>query len=125
MGMTANQLLSKALSTESEGEAIACLKMARKKGLKLDVDITKGYYDKKLKDHAIEVSDLKHIISELGEDINDKLRLNTLQRKEIHYLEDKLQRVKDRLYTYEAWLILAYVAIAAELLVIILLANGG
>jgi ribosomal protein L29 len=34
--MSADQILSKALSTESEDEAIACLKMARKKGLKLD-----------------------------------------------------------------------------------------
>jgi hypothetical protein len=34
--MSADQLLSKALSTDSEDEAIACLKMARKKGLKLD-----------------------------------------------------------------------------------------
>ena len=33
--MSADQLLSKALSTDSEDEAIACLRMARKKGLKL------------------------------------------------------------------------------------------
>jgi hypothetical protein len=35
--MSANQLMSKALSTDSEDEAIACLVMARKKGLKLGV----------------------------------------------------------------------------------------
>ena len=35
--MSANQLLSKALSTDSEDEAISCLKMARKKGLKIEV----------------------------------------------------------------------------------------
>jgi hypothetical protein len=35
--MSANQLLTKALSTTSEDEAIACLKMARKKGLKIEV----------------------------------------------------------------------------------------
>ena len=34
--MSADQLLSKALSTDSEDEAIACLRMARKKGLKLN-----------------------------------------------------------------------------------------
>ena len=34
--MSANQLIAKALSTESEDEAVACLKMARKKGLKID-----------------------------------------------------------------------------------------
>lgn len=33
--MSADQLLAKALSTDSEDEAIACLKMARKKGLKI------------------------------------------------------------------------------------------
>lgn len=33
--MSADQLLAKALSTDSEDEAVACLKMARKKGLKL------------------------------------------------------------------------------------------
>jgi len=33
--MSADQLISKALSTDSEDEAIACLVMARKKGLKL------------------------------------------------------------------------------------------
>lgn len=32
MSTTVNQLLSKAMSTTSEDEAIACLKMARKKG---------------------------------------------------------------------------------------------
>lgn len=118
MGMTANQLLSKALSTESEDEAISCLKMARKKGLKLEEDITRGYYERKLKDHA-------QIVSVLEGDIRDKLRLNNSQRKEIYYLEDKLHHAKDRLYTYEAWLIVTAVAIAAELIVIIILANGG
>lgn len=34
--MSADQLLSKAMSTDSEDEAIACLRMARKKGLKID-----------------------------------------------------------------------------------------
>jgi hypothetical protein len=34
--MSANQLIGKALSTTSEDEAIACLRMARKKGLKID-----------------------------------------------------------------------------------------
>lgn len=34
--MSANQLMSKALSTTSEDEAVACLKMARKKGLKIE-----------------------------------------------------------------------------------------
>jgi hypothetical protein len=33
--MSADQLLAKALSTDSEDEAIACLKMARKKNLKI------------------------------------------------------------------------------------------
>jgi hypothetical protein len=33
--MSADQLLAKALSTDSEDEAIACLRMARKKGFKL------------------------------------------------------------------------------------------
>lgn len=108
--MSANQLLSKALSTESEDEAISCLKMARKKGLKLDGDINK---------------DQSFRIMVLESDVRDKLRLNDLQRKEIHYLEDRLQQVKDRLYTYEAWLIVTAVAIAAELIVIIILANGG
>lgn len=116
--MSANQLLSKALSTESEDEAIACLKMARKKGLKLEEDITSGYYDKKLKDITQEISFLE-------EDIRDKLRLNNHQRKLIHYLEVKLQHVKDTVYTYQAWLMVTAVAIAAELIVIIILANGG
>ncbi len=35
--MSADQLIAKALSTDSEDEAIACLVMARKKGLKLGV----------------------------------------------------------------------------------------
>jgi hypothetical protein len=37
--MSANQLIAKALSTTSEDEAIACLRMARKKGLKADAPI--------------------------------------------------------------------------------------
>jgi cytoplasmic iron level regulating protein YaaA (DUF328/UPF0246 family) len=116
MGMTANQILSKALSTESEDEAISCLKMARKKGLKLEVDINKGYYERKLKDYA-------SVVSALEGDVIDKLRLNTLQRKEIYYLEDKLQHAKDRVYSLEAWLMVTAVAIAVELIVIIIMSN--
>lgn len=37
--MSADQLIAKALSTTSEDEAIACLVMARKKGLKIGVTI--------------------------------------------------------------------------------------
>jgi hypothetical protein len=117
MGMTANQILSKALSTESEDEAIACLKMARKKGLKLEGDTNKGYSEGKLKDHAR--------IIKLEENIRDRLRLNTLQREEIYRLEERLQDVKDRLHTYEAWLMVAAAAITAELLVIIILTTLG
>lgn len=42
--MSANQLMTKALSTTSEDEAIACLKMARKKGLKIEgsTSVTNG-----------------------------------------------------------------------------------
>lgn len=116
--MTANQLLSKALSTDSEDEAISCLKMARKKGLKLEGNINNRYYEGKLKDYA-------SVVSALEGDVIDRLRLNTLQRKEIYDLEDKLYHAKDRLYTYEAWLIAAAVATTVELLVIIILANGG
>jgi len=118
MGMTANQLLSKALSTESEDEAISCLKMARKKGLKLEGDINNRYYKGKLKDYA-------SVVSALEGDVIDKLRLNTLQRKEIYDLEDKLYHAKDRLHTYEAWLIVAAFAITMGLLTIIILTNGG
>lgn len=115
--MTANQILSKALSTESEDEAIACLKMARKKGLKLEGDINKGYSEGELKHHAL-------TIIKLEENIRDRLRLNTLQREEIYRLEDRLQDVKNRLHTYEAWLIVAAFAITMELLTIIILTNG-
>jgi hypothetical protein len=38
--MSANQLMSKALSTASEDEAIACLMMARKKDLKIESGYT-------------------------------------------------------------------------------------
>jgi hypothetical protein len=116
--MSANQLLSKALSTESEDEAISCLKMARKKGLKLEEDITRGYYERKLKDHA-------QIVSVLEVDIRDKLRLNNSQRKEIHYLEDRLHSIRSRMYSLEAWLMVAAAAITMELIVIIILAYGG
>jgi hypothetical protein len=37
--MSANQLIAKALSTASEEEAIACLRMARKKSLKMNGSI--------------------------------------------------------------------------------------
>jgi hypothetical protein len=40
--MSADQLIAKALSTDSEDEAIACLVMARKKGLKLGSVKTDG-----------------------------------------------------------------------------------
>jgi hypothetical protein len=89
--MSANQLLSKALSTDSEDEAIACLKMARKKGLKLEEDISKGY----------------------------KASL------EISHLKSRLRATRVRLYSLEAWLILAAVAVALELVVIIIMSNYG
>jgi flagellar biosynthesis chaperone FliJ len=118
MGMTANQILSKALSTESEDEAISCLKMARKKGLKLDGDINKGYSEGELKHYA-------RVISALEGDISDKLRLNERQRKEIYHPEDRLYTTRDRVYSLEAWLMVTAVAIAVELVVIIILTNGG
>lgn len=118
--MSANQLLSKALSTDSEDEAIACLKMARKKGLKLEEDTSKGYYEGKLRDHS---KNYASVVSALEGDIRDKLRLNDRQRKEIYHLGDKLQDAKDRLSSYEAWLILAAVAVAVELIVIIIMSN--
>ncbi len=40
-----NQLLSKAMSTTSEEEAMSCLRMARKKGKTLDSDITSSDYN--------------------------------------------------------------------------------
>lgn len=89
--MSANQLLSKALSTDSEDEAIACLKMARKKGLKLEEDISKGY------EASLEISRLK----------------------------SRLRATRDRLYSLEAWLIVAAFAIAVELIVIIIMSNYG
>lgn len=68
--MSANKLLSKALSTDSEDEAIACLKMARKKGLKFEEDINEGYYERKLqllaKNHTSVVSALEGDISPRG-----------------------------------------------------------
>lgn len=89
--MSANQLLSKALSTDSEDEAITCLKMARKKGLKLEEDTSKGY----------------------------KASL------EISHLKSRLRATRVRLYSLEAWLTLAAFAMAIELIMIIILANGG
>jgi hypothetical protein len=122
MGMTANQLLSKALSTDSEDEAISCLKMARKKGLKLEEGFNEGYYERKLQFLA---KNYTSVVSALEGDIRDKLRLNTLQRKEIYDLEDKLYHAKERLHTYVAWLIVAAFAVTMELLTIIILTNGG
>ena len=116
--MSANQILSKALSTESEDEAIACLKMARKKGLKLEGDINKGYSEGELKHHAL-------TIIKLEENIRDRLRLNTLQREEIYRLEDRLHTTRSRVYNLEAWLMVAAAAITAELLVIIILTTLG
>jgi TPR repeat protein len=40
-----NQLLSKAMSTTSEEEAMSCLRMARKKGKTFDSDITSSDYN--------------------------------------------------------------------------------
>ena len=116
--MSANQLLSKALSTESEDEAISCLKMARKKGLKLEEDLSKGYYDRKLKEY-------EHTVASLEKYILDKLRLNTNQRKEIHRLECSLEDKRDKLYTYYTYLITTAAVILAELIVIILMAIWG
>jgi hypothetical protein len=89
--MSANQLLSKALSTDSEDEAIACLKMVRKKGLKLEEDISKGY------EASLEIPRLK----------------------------SRLRATRDRLYSLEAWFVVAAVAAAVELVMIIIMANYG
>ena len=43
--MSTNQLLAKALSTSSEEEAIACLRMARKKGARIEESTSSGDYN--------------------------------------------------------------------------------
>ena len=65
--MSADQLMSKALSTDSEDEAIACLVMARKKGLKLGSSV-----------------DGKHTVESRTNQLNNLLDMyNTLRRD--HY----------------------------------------
>lgn len=90
--MSANQIIEKALSTTSEDEAIACLKMARKKGLKLTTD------NKKL------VSDMEDVIN--------------LSIRRIRFLEKEKDKISDELVNYQASLM----AIVVLFGIIILLA---
>lgn len=101
--MSANQLLSKALSTDSEDEAIACLKMARKKGLKLESTNDKMWED----------------------NLKERLELIRRQRVLIKYLDGRLEETRGKMYSLEAWLILAAFAMAVELVVIIIMSNYG
>lgn len=57
MTATANQLIAKALSTASEDEAIACLRMARKRGVKMSGDIP----EKKPVENASDLAQWKKI----------------------------------------------------------------
>lgn len=69
--MSADQLLAKALSTDSEDEAVACLKMARKKGLKLGTS-NNGHT---VESRTQQLRDLLHMYNQLRSDHYDVKKL--------------------------------------------------
>ena len=106
--MSINQLLAKALSTTSEDEAMACLRMARKKGGQLNDSPNSVYnghdakywYDKAYKwyHEAKKYSDglpydqQKHLFRMYESERNDAIRL----RREKHTLEDEIRKLKSQ-----------------------------
>lgn len=95
--MSANQLLEKALSTTSEDEAIACLVMARKKGLKLSDQKQKQIQDLQ-KELAIVNSGVDYLI------------------KAKHNLIKENDRMSKELEHYQASLIVTVVCFSLALL---------
>lgn len=107
--MSINQLLSKALSTASEEEAMACLRMARKKGGRLDDSSApseynghdaKYWYDKayrwyhEAKKHSDGLSQeqQKHLFRMYESEKESVYRL----RREKAALESEIRKLKDR-----------------------------
>ena len=93
--MSVEQLIAKALSTTSEDEAIACLRMARKRGGKLESATQKDLVDGKNAEywHKIAV----HWYKKYKEDANntlDAIHNNTRLRSKIRELEGKLENSK-------------------------------
>lgn len=103
-----NQLLAKALSTTSEEEAMSCLRMARKKGGRLDDSSSADYnghdarywYDKaalyytkaKEKSDGLTHEQQKHLYRLYESECNDARRL----RQEKHVLESEIRKLKDK-----------------------------
>lgn len=99
--MSANQLLEKALSTTSEDEAIACLRMARKKGLKLTT--AKNTLD----DQIIQALHGRvHILNE------EKHRL----RREMQDCNKKREKISETLVSYQAILMVTVICFSMALL---------
>ena len=64
-----NQLLAKALSTASEDEAVACLRMARKKGKTLDTEVSGDYNGHDAKYWYEKASSFYRTIKENGDNL--------------------------------------------------------
>lgn len=107
--MSINQLLSKALSTTSEEEAMACLRMARKKGGRLDDSSgsseynghdAKYWYDKayrwyheaKKREDFLSPEQQRHLFRMYESERDDVIKL----RREKRGLEDEIRKLKDR-----------------------------
>lgn len=102
--MSINQLLSKALSTTSEEEAMACLRMARKKGGRLDDSSAsseynghdaKYWYEKAYKWYveAKKYSDEWSRIFKIYK--SEQENISRLQREK-ESLESEIRKLKDR-----------------------------
>lgn len=104
--MSANQLIEKALSTTSEDEAIACLKMARKKGLKLTT--AKNNLDDQI------IQALHRRVDIISEERN---RL----RREIQDCNKEKEKISDTLTNYQAGLIALIASFFLTLLLIVIL----
>jgi hypothetical protein len=116
---TVDQLLAKAMSTPSEDEAIACLRMARKRGIQPSVQPTHdiAYWKKKATEYydaaiSIQKTCRSAIASQelWKKHYQDAVRDRNLLKKEKDQLKNKL--IKHRLFTVMIFFSLLFVLIA-------------
>lgn len=101
--MSVNQILAKALSTSSEEEAIACLRMARKKGGM--VEGQEDTYNHHTAKHWYQKAyDYHKIAKERTEEVKDYYAMYARERdkareleKDVEFLKTKLENIKGKL----------------------------
>jgi hypothetical protein len=90
-----NQLLAKAMSTSSEDEAIACLRMARKKGNTLDLSVKAAEYNGHTAEYWYEKARTYYNVAKKKQESDG---LTPYQQQELYNMFKSAENERDRLY---------------------------